>query len=85
MIISAVDTVDAIDNYEEDFVSSASGSANEQSPTKLTKNNNIKIDKKNKTDEINNSTRSEEITEDIDDIEEVLSANVSSVSDSIVI
>ncbi|KAF7991856.1 hypothetical protein HCN44_010657 [Aphidius gifuensis] len=85
MDIGLVDTVDAVDNYEEDFVSSASGSANEQSPKKLIEKNNIKIDKKTKTDEINNSTRSEEITEDIDDIEEVLSANVSSVSDSIVI
>ncbi|KAK0094916.1 hypothetical protein PV326_009635 [Microctonus aethiopoides] len=67
-------TGDGADNYEEDFMSSASGSANEQSPAK-------DPDKRFESSPINKdetsgeekspSARSEEISEEIDIIEEL--------------
>ncbi|XP_015117663.1 FGFR1 oncogene partner [Diachasma alloeum] len=73
-----------VDNYEEDFASSASGSANEASPVKDSeKNPNESPENQNQKEEKSISARSEEISEEID--EEVLSANVSCVSDPIVI
>ncbi|XP_011310050.1 FGFR1 oncogene partner-like [Fopius arisanus] len=75
---------EGVDNYEEDFASSASGSANEASPIKDSdKNPSQSPGVKNQKDEKSNSARSEEISEEIED--EVLSANVSCVSDPIVI
>ncbi|XP_063978474.1 uncharacterized protein DDB_G0283357-like isoform X2 [Diachasmimorpha longicaudata] len=73
-----------VDNYEEDFVSSASGSANEASPAKESERKaNESPEIQNQKEEKSISARSEEISEEID--EEVLSANVSCVSDPIVI
>lgn len=77
-----------MDNYEEDFVSSASGSTNEQSPAKNPDKNiesPVKQLPQTVIDDKSQSARSEEISEDIDEIEEVLSTNISCVSDSVVI
>lgn len=77
-----------VDNYEEDFVSSASGSTNEQSPAKNPDKNEEQSPVKKQQQQIDDksqSARSEEISEEIDEIEEVLSTNISCVSDSLVI
>ncbi|XP_044599265.1 probable serine/threonine-protein kinase DDB_G0276461 isoform X1 [Cotesia glomerata] len=73
------------DNYEEDFVSSASGSTNEQSPAKNPDKNiesPVKQLPQTVIDDKSQSARSEEISEDIDEIEEVLSTNISCLDDT---
>ncbi|XP_043273917.1 uncharacterized protein [Venturia canescens] len=76
---------DAGDNYEEDFVSSASGSANEQSPVKESDvespDRSGTMLKKMKQQERSHSTRGDELSEEIDEIEEVFS-NASCLEDT---
>lgn len=64
---------DGIDNYEEDFVSSASGSAYDQSPSKNPEKSDspIKLQTK-KQDKIHSN--SEDISEEIEDINDILSS-----------
>ncbi|XP_053597257.1 CAR1 transcription factor isoform X2 [Microplitis demolitor] len=74
-----------VDNYEEDFVSSASGSTNEQSPAKNPDKNEEQSPVKKQQQQIDDksqSARSEEISEEIDEIEEVLSTNISCLDDT---
>ncbi|XP_070165893.1 GRIP and coiled-coil domain-containing protein isoform X2 [Polyergus mexicanus] len=60
-----------LDNYEEDFVSSASGSANEQSPCKEPdKSDKLRMKKEEKTQ----SARSEDLSEEIEEMDEILSS-----------
>ncbi|XP_066602921.1 homeobox protein 3-like [Prorops nasuta] len=65
---------DGVDNYDEDFVSSASGSANEQSPFKDldTSENPTKLQMKK--DDKTLSAHSEEISEEIEGLEEILTS-----------
>ncbi|XP_034942641.1 putative uncharacterized protein DDB_G0293878 [Chelonus insularis] len=62
-----------VDNYEEDFASSASGSTNEQSPAKDSMKNLCQSPLKhsNTGEEKSQSTKSDEISEEIDDLEEL--------------
>ncbi|XP_057338062.1 bromodomain-containing protein DDB_G0270170-like isoform X2 [Microplitis mediator] len=73
-----------VDNYEEDFVSSASGSTNEQSPAKNPDKNEDQspVKQQQTIEEKSQSARSEEISEEIDEIEEVLSTNISCLDDT---
>ncbi|KAG9433579.1 myb-like protein D [Apis mellifera carnica] len=67
---------DGIDNYEEDFVSSASGSTYDQSPSKdPQKSNSPKLQTK-KQDKIHSvhSAHSEDISEEIEDVDDILSS-----------
>lgn len=67
---------DGIDNYEEDFVSSASGSTYDQSPSKdPQKPNSPKLQTK-KQDKIHSvhSAHSEDISEEIEDVDDILSS-----------
>ena len=68
---------DGADNYDEDFVSSASGSANEQSPSKEPD----KISSLTKSQVTRESIvcseeiiQSEEISEEIEEIEDIISS-----------
>ncbi|XP_070521058.1 uncharacterized protein [Cardiocondyla obscurior] len=63
---------DGIDNYEEDFVSSASGSANEQSPSKEPDKINSPLKLQTKKEEKPQSA--EDISEEIEEIDEILSS-----------
>lgn len=65
---------DVIDNYEEDFVSSASGSANEQSPCKEPDKTDSPVKLRMKKEEKTQSARSEDISEEIEEIDEILSS-----------
>ncbi|CAL1677649.1 unnamed protein product [Lasius platythorax] len=65
---------DVIDNYEEDFVSSASGSANEQSPCKEPDKTDSPVKLQMKKEEKTQSARSEDISEEIEEMDEILSS-----------
>ncbi|XP_012285692.1 uncharacterized protein LOC105702592 [Orussus abietinus] len=60
---------DGVDNYEEDFISSASGSANEQSPSKVPEKLDSPVSiKSHKKDDRVHSMQSEDVSEDIEEI-----------------
>ncbi|XP_012263625.2 uncharacterized protein LOC105690423 [Athalia rosae] len=63
-----------MDNYEEDFISSASGSANEQSPSKSPEKFDNSQKSRYKKDDRLQSIRSDDISEEIEDIDEILSS-----------
>ncbi|XP_011644155.1 FGFR1 oncogene partner-like isoform X2 [Pogonomyrmex barbatus] len=63
---------DGIDNYEEDFVSSASGSANEQSPIKEPDKVDSLLKLRTKKEEKLQST--EDLSEEIEEVDEILSS-----------
>ncbi|XP_076289866.1 uncharacterized protein LOC143213685 isoform X3 [Lasioglossum baleicum] len=65
---------DGVDNYEEDFVSSASGSAYDQSPTKEPEKSNSPIKLQTKKQDKTQSVHSEEISEEIEEIDDMLSS-----------
>ncbi|KAM0731605.1 Centrosomal protein 43 [Formica fusca] len=65
---------DVIDNYEEDFVSSASGSANEQSPCKEPDKSDNPVKLRMKKEEKTQSARSEDLSEEIEEMDEILSS-----------
>ncbi|KAG7200924.1 hypothetical protein KM043_003285 [Ampulex compressa] len=65
---------DGTDNYEEDFVSSASGSANEQSPSKDPEKSDSPTKLDIKKEEKDRSTRSEDMSDEIEEIDEILSS-----------
>lgn len=65
---------DGIDNYEEDFVSSASGSANEQSPTKEPDKVDSPLKLRTKKEEKPQSARTEDLSEEIEEVDEILSS-----------
>ncbi|EZA53016.1 hypothetical protein DMN91_002425 [Ooceraea biroi] len=65
---------DGIDNYEEDFVSSASGSANEQSPSKEPDKTGSPLKLRTKKEETPQSARTENLSEDIEEVDEILSS-----------
>ncbi|XP_018356593.1 PREDICTED: FGFR1 oncogene partner-like isoform X1 [Trachymyrmex septentrionalis] len=65
---------DGIDNYEEDFVSSASGSANEQSPTKEPDKIDSPLKLQTKKEEKPQSARTEDLSEEIEEMDEILSS-----------
>ncbi|XP_050464349.1 centrosomal protein 43-like isoform X2 [Cataglyphis hispanica] len=65
---------DVIDNYEEDFVSSASGSANEQSPCKEPDKSDNPVKLQMKKEEKTQSARSEDLSEEIEEMDEILSS-----------
>ncbi|XP_012542779.1 dentin sialophosphoprotein isoform X2 [Monomorium pharaonis] len=65
---------DGIDNYEEDFVSSASGSANEQSPTKDPDKVDRPVKLRTKKEEKPQSARTEDLSEEIEEMDEILSS-----------
>lgn len=65
---------DGIDNYEEDFVSSASGSAYDQSPSKDPEKSDSPIKLQTKKQDKIHSTNSEDISEEIEDINDILSS-----------
>ncbi|XP_046737526.1 uncharacterized protein LOC124406113 isoform X2 [Diprion similis] len=62
------------DNYEEDFISSASGSANEQSPSKSPDKCESPNKSRYKKEERHQSVRSDDISEEIEGIDEILSS-----------
>ena len=64
---------DGIDNYEEDFVSSASGSAYDQSPSKNPEKSDSPIKSQTKKQDKIHSN-SEDISEEIEDINDILSS-----------
>ncbi|XP_024873958.1 FGFR1 oncogene partner-like isoform X2 [Temnothorax curvispinosus] len=66
--------LDGIDNYEEDFVSSASGSANEQSPTKEPDKMDSPLNVRTKKEEKPQSARTEDLSEEIEEMDEILSS-----------
>lgn len=63
-----------MDNYEEDFVSSASGSANEQSPSKSPDKCESPNKSRYKKEDRPQSIRSDDISEEIEGIDEILSS-----------
>jgi len=65
---------DGIDNYEEDFVSSTSGSANEQSPTKEPDKIDSPLKSRMKKKEKPQSARTEDLSEEIEEMDEILSS-----------
>ncbi|XP_072756163.1 uncharacterized protein [Anoplolepis gracilipes] len=65
---------DVIDNYEEDFVSSASGSANEQSPCKEPDKTDSPVKLRMKKEDKTQSARSEDLSEEIEEMDEILSS-----------
>lgn len=65
---------DGIDNYEEDFVSSASGSANEQSPSKEPNKIDSSLNPRAKKEEKTQSARTEDLSEEIEEMDEILSS-----------
>lgn len=65
---------DGIDNYEEDFVSSASGSANEQSPIKEPDKLDSPLKLRTKKEEKPQSARTEDLSEEIEEMDEILSS-----------
>ncbi|XP_046602424.1 uncharacterized protein LOC107227747 isoform X1 [Neodiprion lecontei] len=65
---------EGIDNYEEDFISSASGSANEQSPSKSPDKCESPNKSRYKKEERHQSVRSDDISEEIEGIDEILSS-----------
>ncbi|XP_053988978.1 putative uncharacterized protein DDB_G0282133 [Hylaeus anthracinus] len=65
---------DGIDNYEEDFISSASGSAYEQSPTKEPEKSDSPVKHQTKKQDKSQSAHSDEISEEIEEIDDVLSS-----------
>lgn len=65
---------DGIDNYEEDFVSSASGSANEQSPTKESDKIDSPVKLRAKREEKPQSAHTEDLSEEIEEMDEILSS-----------
>jgi len=64
---------DGIDHYEEDFVSSASGSANEQSPSKEPDKQDSPQKSQTKKEEKTPSARTEDLSE-IEEVDEILSS-----------
>lgn len=66
--------VDNVDNYEEDFVSSASGSFNEQSPSKELQELDSSVQVHVKKEDTIQSTHSEDISEEIEETDEILSS-----------
>lgn len=65
---------DGIDHYEEDFVSSASGSANEQSPSKEPDKPGSPLKSRTKKEEKTPSARTEDLSEEIEEVDEILSS-----------
>lgn len=65
---------DGIVNYEEDFVSSASGSANEQSPIKEPDKIDSPLKLRTKKEEKPQSARTEDLSEEIEEMDEILSS-----------
>lgn len=65
---------DGTDNYEEDFVSSASGSAYDQSPFKDNEKTDSLIKLQTKDQDKIQSTHSEDISEEIEDMDDILSS-----------
>ncbi|XP_067209817.1 centrosomal protein 43-like isoform X2 [Linepithema humile] len=65
---------DGIDHYEEDFVSSASGSANEQSPSKEPDKLDSPLKSRTKKEEKTPSARTEDLSEEIEEVDEILSS-----------
>ncbi|XP_011149135.1 FGFR1 oncogene partner-like isoform X1 [Harpegnathos saltator] len=65
---------DGIDNYEEDFVSSASGSANEQSPSKEPDKMDSSVNPRTKKEDKTQSARTEDLSEEIEEMDEILSS-----------
>ncbi|CAK9807279.1 Centrosomal protein 43 [Anthophora plagiata] len=65
---------DGTDNYEEDFVSSASGSAYDQSPSKDLEKSDTPIKLQLRKEEKIESARSEGISEEIEDVDDILSS-----------
>jgi len=65
---------DSIDHYEEDFVSSASGSANEQSPSKEPDKLDSPQKSRTKKDEKTPSVRTEDLSEEIEEVDEILNS-----------
>ncbi|XP_014472120.1 PREDICTED: uncharacterized protein LOC106743097 [Dinoponera quadriceps] len=65
---------DGIDNYEEDFVSSASGSANEQSPAKEPDKMDSSRNPRAKREDKAQSGRTEDLSEEIEEMDEILSS-----------
>lgn len=66
--------VDNVDTYEEDFVSSASGSFNEQSPSKELQELETSLQVHVKKEDTIQSTHSEDISEEIEETDEILSS-----------
>lgn len=68
-------TIDGADNYEEDFLSSASGSANEQSPSKGPDKMENSLKPQTKKEDKTQSARTEDlISEEIEEADEILSS-----------
>ncbi|KZC12203.1 PREDICTED: putative uncharacterized protein DDB_G0282133 [Dufourea novaeangliae] len=65
---------DGVDNYEEDFISYASGSAYDQSPTKEPDRSNSPIKLQTKKQDKTQSVHSEDISEEIEEIDDILSS-----------
>ncbi|XP_029038974.1 uncharacterized protein LOC117607411 isoform X1 [Osmia lignaria lignaria] len=65
---------DGTDNYEEDFVSSASGSAYDQSPSKDNEKTDSLIKLQTKDQDKIQSAHSEDISEEIEDMDDILSS-----------
>ncbi|CAL7935097.1 unnamed protein product [Xylocopa violacea] len=65
---------DGTDNYEEDFISSASGSAYDQSPSKDPEKSDSPIKLQTKKQDKIHSAHSEDISEEIEDIDDILSS-----------
>ncbi|XP_076237814.1 uncharacterized protein LOC143181318 [Calliopsis andreniformis] len=65
---------DGTDNYEEDFVSSASGSNYDQSPTKEPEKLDSPIKLQTKKQDKTQSAHSEDISEEIEEIDDILSS-----------
>lgn len=65
---------DGIDNYEEDFISSASGSAYDQSPCKEPEKSDSPIKLQIKKQDKTQSAHSDDISEEIEEIDDILSS-----------
>ncbi|XP_076625625.1 uncharacterized protein LOC143343995 [Colletes latitarsis] len=65
---------DGIDNYEEDFISSASGSAHDQSPSKEPEKTDSPIKLQIKKQDKTLSAHSDDISEEIEEIDDILSS-----------
>lgn len=65
---------EGMDNYEEDFISSASGSANEQSPSKSPEKCGSPHKSRYKKEDRPQSIRSDDISEEIEGIDDILSS-----------
>ncbi|XP_031827536.1 uncharacterized protein LOC116424794 [Nomia melanderi] len=65
---------DGVDNYEEDFISSASGSAYDQSPIKEPEKSNSPIKLLTKKQDKSQSVHSEDISEEIEEVDDILSS-----------